>query len=132
MRPIQEAAGTWFLHHLSTCVATHVTESIIAEYNGAVLYPCIGYDEFTICQDIAEALKLYSTMFNQILFSGKSEMKSEHCLLPNKLTFGIVDKHYTNPYDPFQIMFLTTLMSFKQNINFPNTFRMIILGHKDS
>lgn len=58
MRPIQEAAGTWLLHHLSTCVATHVAESIIAEDDGTVLDSGIGYDEFTICQDVAEALML--------------------------------------------------------------------------
>lgn len=56
LRPIQEAAGTRLLHHLSTCIATH--ESITTDDDGTVLYMCIGYDKFTICQDVAQALKL--------------------------------------------------------------------------
>lgn len=46
---VQEVTRARLLHDLSTRVTTHVAEAIVAEDDGAVLDPCIGYDELTTC-----------------------------------------------------------------------------------
>lgn len=49
MRPIQEVTGARFLHDLGPRVATHVTEAIVTEDDGAVLHPRVGYDKLSTC-----------------------------------------------------------------------------------
>ncbi len=49
VRSIQEVTRARLLHDLSTRVATHVAEAIVAEDDGAVLNSCIGYDELATC-----------------------------------------------------------------------------------
>lgn len=46
---VQEVTRAWLLHDLSTRVTTQVAEAIVAEDDGAVLHPCIGYDELATC-----------------------------------------------------------------------------------
>lgn len=46
--PVQEAAGARLLHHLGPAVATHPTEAVITEDDGAVLHLSVGDDELAI------------------------------------------------------------------------------------
>lgn len=49
MRPVQEVTGARFLHDFGPRVAAHMTEAIVAEDDGAVLHPRVGYDKLSTC-----------------------------------------------------------------------------------
>lgn len=46
---VQEVTGTWPLHDIRPGEASHLTETVIAVDDSAVLHTGIGYDELLIC-----------------------------------------------------------------------------------
>lgn len=78
MWSIQKAAGTRLLHDLCTCVATHATEAIIAEDDGAVFHSSIGDYEFAICKKQKHPINTSVTVLKTTLEGAKNSGANKH------------------------------------------------------